>query len=80
MLSNFGETNVASYLKTMAREHCEQLKSQGDLDDMKRARIEGKILAYNEMLTRFEMGAEQCEEVAERVVNNQEEVLHVDRD
>ncbi|MGD6817239.1 hypothetical protein [Metabacillus sp. 84] len=62
MVNTFNESAIATYLKTTAEELCEELGSK-DWGDTDRARLEGKIAAYKQMLDRFELGDYECEHI-----------------
>ncbi|AZB44358.1 hypothetical protein CEF21_19825 [Bacillus sp. FJAT-42376] len=62
MVNTFNESAIATYLKTTGEELCGQLGAQ-DLSENERARLEGKIEAYKQMMERFELGDLECEHI-----------------
>ncbi|MBS2970480.1 hypothetical protein J9317_17175 [Metabacillus sp. KIGAM252] len=66
MVNTFNESAIATYLKTTGEELCEQLGTQ-DLDETGRARLEGKVEAYRQMMERFELGELECEHIKKKI-------------
>ncbi|WP_226670097.1 hypothetical protein [Metabacillus litoralis] len=61
MLETFNETAIASYLKTTIKENCQKLDEE-NVDEITKAKIQGKIEGYNEFLERFKLGKQSCED------------------
>ncbi|MTH53954.1 hypothetical protein GKZ89_11105 [Bacillus mangrovi] len=66
MVNTFNESAIATYLKTSGEEWCEKLGA-GDLDEVGRAKIEGRIDAIRGMLERFELGEFECEHIKRKL-------------
>ncbi|MBM7702772.1 hypothetical protein [Metabacillus iocasae] len=54
MLGTFNETSIASYIKSQIEEQEKKLQHQ-QLDEISKAKIEGRIEAYHEFLERFDL-------------------------
>ncbi|WP_338778325.1 hypothetical protein [Metabacillus sp. FJAT-52054] len=66
MVNTFNESAIATYLKTTGEELCEKLGAQ-DLGETERARLEGQVEAYRQMMERFELGDLECGHIKRKI-------------